>query len=136
MTPLDGVREIARRAGVELFVLFGSRARGEERLDSDWDFGYRAAHGEGAQLAGRPFDPDDLLAKLVGELGSDRVDLADLDRSSALLRYRVAAEGRLIHEARPNGFQDFQIEAVQFWCDVGPVLDRAYGDVLDGLGSR
>ena len=32
------VRPIARRHGVERVYLFGSRARGDERADSDYDF--------------------------------------------------------------------------------------------------
>lgn len=125
----DGVRDIARRAGVDLFVLFGSRARGEARSDSDWDFAYRVTRD------GAGFDPDGLQAELVGALGSDRIDLVDLNRGSALLRFRIASEGSLILQSEPNGFEDFQIEATRFWCDVGPVLDASYSDVLARLGA-
>src|SRR5439155_4826324 len=31
---------VASTGGLRLLVLFGSRARGDERADSDWDFGY------------------------------------------------------------------------------------------------
>ena len=125
----DGVRDIVRRAGVDLFVLFGSRARGEARSDSDWDFAYTIT----GDASG--FDPDVLQADLVGALGSDRIDLVDLNRGSALLRFRVAAEGSPIYQAEPNAFQDFQVEAARFWCDVGSVLDASYGDVLARLGA-
>ncbi len=125
----DGVRDIARRAGVDLFVLFGSRVRGEAMSDSDWDFAYTLT-GDGAG-----FDPDALQAELVGALGSDRIDLVDLNRGSALLRFRVAAEGVPLYQADPSAFQDFQIEAARFWCDVAPVLDASYSDVLARLGA-
>lgn len=128
VTPV-GVRDIVSRAGVDLFVLFGSRARGEGRSDSDWDFAYRTA-GDGAR-----FDPDALQAELVSVLGSDRIDLVDLDRASALLRFRVAAEGSPVYEIEPNAFQDFQIEAASFWCDMASVLDASYSDVLARLGA-
>lgn len=125
----DGVRDIARRAGVDLFVLFGSRARGEARSDSDWDFAYTLiGDGEGS-------DPDQMQAELVGALGSDRIDLVDLNRGSALLRFRVAAEGVPLYQAAPSAFQDFQIEVALFWRDMGPVLEASYRDVLARLGA-
>jgi predicted nucleotidyltransferase len=129
MMPPEGVRDIVRRAGVALFVLFGSRARAEARPDSDWDFAYRLP----ADSSG--FDPDALQAELVAALGSDRVDLVDLNRASALLRFRVAAEGSPVYEADAGAFQDFQVEAASFWCDVAPVLDASYGVVLARLGA-
>lgn len=125
----EGVREIVRRAGVALFVLFGSRARAEARSDSDWDFAYRLA----ADSSG--FDPDALQADLVAALGTDQIDLVDLNRASALLRFRVAAEGSPVYEGETNAFQNFQIEAANFWCDVAPVLDASYTDVLARLGA-
>jgi len=120
--------DLTRMAGVQkglrLLVLFGSRARGDERADSDWDFGY---------LADRTFDPDSLLAALVTGLGNDRVDLADLDRAGAQLRYRVAAEARVVHAADEDVFARFWLRAVSFWCDVEPVLRAGYGAVLAEL---
>ena len=71
-------------AHLRLLVLFGSQARGEARPDSDWDLGY---------LAGAGFDPDALLLDLVTRLGTDRVDLVDLARAGAQLRFKAAAEG-------------------------------------------
>jgi predicted nucleotidyltransferase len=123
------IQEIARRAGADLFVLFGSRARGEETSASDWDFAYRL-DGDG-----KGFDPDALQADLVGALGTDRIDLVDLRRGSALLRFRIASEGSPIFQAEPDAFQNFQIEAARFWCDVAPVLDASYSDVLARLGA-
>jgi predicted nucleotidyltransferase len=129
LLPVD-VSEVVKRAGVDLLVLFGSRARGEERRDSDWDLAYRV--GKDARES---FDPDALLADLVGALGSDRIDLVDLSRGSALLRFRVAAEGKPVYQAAPDAFREFQLEAVRFWCDVAPVLETSYSDVLAGLGE-
>ncbi|HVV53024.1 MAG TPA: nucleotidyltransferase domain-containing protein [Polyangia bacterium] len=125
----EDVRDIARRAGVDLFVLFGSRARGEARSDSDWDFAYAFSGDRSC------FDPEALQADLVRALGSDRIDLVDLKHGSALLRFRIAAEGSPIYQAEPGAFEDFQIEAARFWCDVNPVLEASYRDVLARLGA-
>ena len=110
--------------GLRLLVLFGSRARTDARPASDWDLGYVASDG---------LDPDALLLDLVRALGTDRVDLVDLERAGAQIRYRAAAEGRVVHEARPGAFAEFWLAAVGFWCDAEPVLRAGYADVLARL---
>src|SRR5205814_10105581 len=55
--------------GLELLMLFGSRARDTAHAGSDWDFAYLARERMDASL---------LLATLVEILASDRIDLVDL----------------------------------------------------------
>jgi predicted nucleotidyltransferase len=121
----DLARLAAAQPGLCLLVLFGSRARGDGRPESDWDFGY---------VADEAFDPDSLLAVLVTRLDSDRVDLVDLVRAGAQLRHRVAAEGCLVYAADEHVFPRFWLRAVSFWCDVEPVLRPGYHAVLSELG--
>jgi predicted nucleotidyltransferase len=117
-------RLAAQHEGLRLLVLFGSRARGDSHARSDWDFGY---------LGDERVDPVTLVAALVDSLGTDRVDLTDLARAGALLRYRAAAEGHPVYAADPAAFEDFWLEAVSFWCDAAPILRTGYTDVLDRL---
>lgn len=114
----------ARHPGLHLLVLFGSRARDDARAESDWDLGYLAAAG---------FDPDALLLDLVTRLGTDRVDLVDLARAGGQLRFRAAAEGRVLHEDQPSRFETFWLQAVHFWCDAGPLIRDGYAQVLARL---
>ena len=114
----------ARHPKLRLLILFGSRARGEARQDSDWDLGYLAEAG---------MDPDALLLDLVDTLGTDRVDLVDLARSGAQIAFRAAADGRILYEAAPGLFGRFWFQAVEFWCDVEPLLRTGYADVLARL---
>ncbi len=121
----DRIKSLAREfSGLDLLLLFGSRARGDVHPRSDWDFGYLANPG---------FDADDLLARLVLLLGTDQIDLVDLGRANGQLRYRAAAEGHPLFEAAPGVFEDFWFEAVSFWCDAGPILQRSYEEILQGL---
>lgn len=112
-------------AGVRLLLLHGSRARGEAHPGSDWDFG--ALFDDGT-------DPVALATALSSVVGSDAVDLADLRRSSALLRYRAARDGLALWERSSDEFLDFRLDAIGFWCDAGPVIRAAQQDVLARLG--
>ena len=114
----------ARHPHLRLLLLFGSRARGSARPESDWDFAYLDDDG---------LDMLALRADLVEGLNSDRIDVADLSRSGGLLRYRAARDGRLLFERAPGCFDRFWLEAVGFWCDAQPVLAAAYEDVLARL---
>lgn len=118
------VRVAQRTPGLELLLLFGSRARAESQTRSDWDLGY---------LAGADVDPAALRARCVEVLGTDRVDLVDLRRASGLLRYRAARDGQLLFEARAGLDDQFRLEAARFWCEAAPVLQRGYEDVLAEL---
>ncbi len=117
-------RLVQRHAALNLLVLFGSRARGDARPESDWDVGFTA----------RPeLDREALLADLVTAWGTDRIDLVDLDRAGGLVRYRASRDGVPLHEAVAGEFRRFWWSAVSFWCDAEPVLRRGYDDVLRGL---
>jgi predicted nucleotidyltransferase len=118
------LRAAQATSGLELLLLFGSRARDEAHAGSDWDVGYVAAAG---------MDVEALRAAVVDVLGTDRVDLVDLRRASGLLRYRAARDGRPVFEARPGLGDAFVLDAVRFWCDAAPLLQRGYEDVLAEL---
>ena len=122
---VDTLARVARETpGLELLMLFGSRARAEPHERSDWDLGYLAADG---------VDPSTLLARCVEALGTDRVDLVDLRRANGLLRYRAARDGQLVFEARRGVDDRFRLDAALFWCDAASVLQRGYEDVLAEL---
>jgi predicted nucleotidyltransferase len=112
--------DVATRA-VELLILHGSRARGDNTLASDWDFAF---------LAEPSLDVIGLSLAITTTLGSDRVDLVDLATASALLRYRAGRDGVALIERTPEAFLDFRLEATLFWCDVEPVVRAAHDDVL------
>lgn len=112
-------------AGVRVLLLHGSRARGDAGPDSDWDFGVL---GDGTT------DLAIAASRLTRLVGTDAVDVVDLATASALLRYRAARDGVVLFESRDGAFEEFQLDAVGFWCDAGWVIRRAQNDVLEALG--
>ena len=114
----------ARQDGLRLLVLFGSRARGEATAGSDWDLGY---------LGDPPLDREGLLADLVAALGTEAIDLVDLDRASGLVRFRAARDAVVVFEANDGAVAQFWFDAVSYWCDMGPIIRAGYDDILTEL---
>lgn len=122
---LERLRDVAAETpGVELLLLFGSRTTGKAHELSDWDVGY----------LGDDVDPGALHSALTAVLGTDAVDVVDLARAGALLRFNAADTGVVLFEDRRGRHERFWLEAVHFWCDAGPMIRAAYDDVLAGLG--
>jgi Polymerase beta, Nucleotidyltransferase len=120
------VEAAACTPGLEVLVLHGSRARRDAHPLSDWDLGY---------IADDRFDPETLRADLISRLGTDRIDLVDLEHTTGLLRYRAARDGIVMHESTAGRFERFWKAAVTFWCDAEPQLRRGSEAVLAGLGG-
>jgi len=79
----------AARQRVELAYLFGSTARGTTGPLSDVDVAIRFSP-DGARSLDERLKLQDALCR---ELGSDRIDLVDLDDASPVLRYNVIRDG-------------------------------------------
>ena len=122
---LSAIREVAvRQPGLRLLVLFGSRARGEATVGSDWDLAY---------LGDASLDREGLLADLMAAAGTEAIDLADLDRASGLVRFRAARDAVVLFEASDRAFARFWFDAVSYWCDMSPIIRAGYEDVLAEL---
>ena len=123
---LDAVAATAQATvGLDLLILFGSRARGDARPGADWDFGY---------LADEVADVSALLAALVEVLDNDHIDLVD-SRSrqrSAALSGGVRRTAGVRGQVRPVRYH-YRLQAAQFWCDNAPVFELGYEDILEAL---
>lgn len=91
---------------LEFVVLFGSRARGCGRPDSDFDL---ALMPEGWDS---PMGQLEVAMALSQTLGRGDVDTTWLPRASWLLWARVARDGQLLYEKRRGAFRSFQSAAV------------------------
>ena len=106
-------RELASREGVRLALLFGSRARGDHRPDSDVDL---AVLGDADQLA--------LGGDLSRALGIE-VNLVDLRDPSMVLLREILRDGVRVHEAEPGVFGAFLSRGLTQLETDGPAFRRA-----------
>ena len=95
---LEKIKPRAKQHTPHFLMLFGSRARATAGPESDWDFGY---------LADKGFDSDPLYLELVLLLKTDKVDLVDLSKANASLRFRATQDGKLIVENRSGTYFRF-----------------------------
>lgn len=103
----EAVADVARRAGIDLIVLFGSAVRGRLRRESDVDIAVRFVQG-------RPgFEAEALVAaELHQALRPPReLDLVVLNGASPLLLAEVAADGVVLYAASPEVWPLFRLYA-------------------------
>ncbi len=100
--------------------LFGSRARGTERANSDVDVGVVFMQPRPRTLMGLPTE---LEAALGARLALD-VQVVDLERASVDLVHRVLLEGRLLFERDPRKRVEFEVRRRREYFDLLPHLRR------------
>jgi predicted nucleotidyltransferase len=109
----DALNALCAKYGIELVVLFGSRAQGRARPDSDYDVGVLCQRGSVS-----PGDYLELTYELGQALGCGNVDLVDLRAASPLLKYQAMSSGRPLYEATPGAFNLFYVLAWKMYQDA------------------
>ncbi len=118
------LREVCQEYGIELVVLFGSRAKGQAREGSDYDVGVLRQEG---MVSVEDFL--NLAYRLGQVLDMGDVDLVDLRRASPLLKYEAMRSGKVLYEAKPGVFNRFYVLAWKLYQDDRydlRRLDRVY----------
>ncbi len=113
------IGRVARRHGIELAVLFGSRAAGTHRPDSDAD----------VAISGAPAADDFEVGGALSEALGANVDLVRLERAGPLLRFHALFYGRLLWGS-PRTFARLRLRALKEWQDSRK-LDAALETALD-----
>ena len=85
--------DIAKKRNIETLYLFGSRARGDNGPNSDYDFAYRAGENASAiKIAGMMAD----LEELVG----NKVDVVNMKAASDHFLKEIEKDGILLYEEK------------------------------------
>jgi len=122
---------LAAGPAVRLAVLFGSRATGRARADSDFDIGVVPVHD--LTLA----EELSMASALSGATGVE-VDLVRLDGDDPLLGNEVARNGVCLFEAEPGVFAAYRAMAVSRWIEwdelVAPYREAFLRRAAAGVG--
>jgi predicted nucleotidyltransferase len=110
----QGLREAVAGLPVSILVVFGSRARGRERPDSDLDVAVLPAEEERVdrrKLQAR-------LASALSELAPEgRVDVIFLDEAPELLRQRIMEGGSVVICDDPKEWRDLRVATMREHAD-------------------
>ena len=110
----ENLSDVFKRNDILLAYLFGSRARGDAREESDYDF---------AILFGRAvsvLEEVELAIEIADTLGIsvDRIDVLSLDKAGLDLAFKVIREGRLVYARDERTRRSFEtgvlIDALDF----------------------
>lgn len=122
---IDELRSIANSLAEQLpylkmLVLFGSRARGEQRSTSDWDFAVLYDEELRKQYETGGWDAFKLWIVLQQalKLADDKIDVVDINHCSPALSFAIARDGKLLYEREPNQFTQFRRKAWKTYADT------------------
>jgi len=114
------IQHFQNRADICSGYLFGSRAAGTARKDSDIDVGLLYFQAPQATLVGMPFGD---AAELSDEIGIP-VDLVVMNTAPADLVHRILRSQRLLFDKDPAFRVRFEVKRRNEYFDLKPVLDR------------
>lgn len=106
--------------------LFGSRAQGRARADSDIDLAIVLPDDCSIPATERI----DLIARLE-ELAGRRVDLVLLNRAPLPLQFEIIHTGILLYESSSDARTDFEDIVVRDYLDLGPMLERSRQEIME-----
>lgn len=127
--PASDLHQLLSRAltdfgqGLVCAYLYGSRARGDARPDSDVDVAVLFDHPQPASLAGLRFD----LAATLESAVRMPVDLVVLNAAPVDLVHRVLRDGILLHEGDRAARIRFEVRARNEYFDLLPILKQYRG---------
>ncbi len=111
-------KSLCKSKGIKLALLFGSRAKGEARPDSDWDLAFLV--NEEKQKIDRQSLATlkrSLLKDLCNFLKTSQIDLVILNRASPFLKYQVAQSGIPLYQEIEGEFASFVSLAIRGYSD-------------------
>ena len=102
MASFDRIRQVLRDGPpLRVAILFGSRARGAPRHDSDYDLAILPVDPE------LPLSQETLLAASLEQAAGAPFDVVRLDRAVPALRWRIARDGIVLLSHPPHAAPRF-----------------------------
>jgi uncharacterized protein len=100
---------------LRILVLFGSRARGDNNLNSDWDFAvlYDQKLRQNYEQGGWDCVRGWVIFEQILQLPENKVDFVILNECSDLLAHVIARDGKLLYEQESGEFEAFRKKSLK-----------------------
>ena len=120
-TQRQEIKKIAKKFGLLLVVLFGSKAKSNFREESDLDIAVLSEKPPSYRLF------KELFSALSQVFKKENVDLRFLNEASPLFRFEVIKNGILL-AGEKSFYNNFKVQTIKFYIDDGkkyfPYLER------------
>lgn len=101
--------------GISILVVFGSRARGTHRPDSDLDV---AVLPDGTLRGSRWHFQADIAVALADLSPEGRVDVVFLDQAPVALRQRIMEHGRVLLNRDPEAWKELRVRTMREYGEM------------------
>ncbi len=112
-----GFAGFCRENDISLAILFGSRAAGRARVDSDFDLALLIEKDYPRDILIRGKRKRELIRKLSSYFCSSRIDPVILNDATSYLVYQVTQTGKVIYEKNPGEFAHLASLAIRQYSD-------------------
>lgn len=115
----DQIEALAKKYGLELLLLFGSRAGKKEYLyqESDFDIAYLSRKNLSLE------EEIKLDCDLMPIFKSDRVDLTNLKRANPLLMKQIFDKHQVVYCRNQEVYSTYQVYAIRKYIEAKPIFD-------------
>jgi len=115
----EKIAKIAKKYGLELALLFGSRVRGKKYLhpESDFDVAYLAAKDLSLEEEAK------LITDLMSVFGSEKVDLASVKRADPLLMKHIFEKHKILYCSDFAKYHQYQVYAERKFEEAAPLFE-------------
>ncbi|MBI2893781.1 MAG: nucleotidyltransferase domain-containing protein [Deltaproteobacteria bacterium] len=131
---LARLRDACASSPVRFAIVFGSRAAGRPRPDSDLDIGLWPASPD------MPLRDELELASALSAAAGMEVDLVRLDRDDPLLGREVARDGICLYERTKGACASYRARAMSWWADfdetIAPHRERMLRRLAEGARDQ
>lgn len=118
--------EIIKKYDLKLLLLFGSRARGDARKDSDTDIAFFGNKRLDLEEKAR------LMMDLTSFLRTEKIDVVDLREASPLLFYAIFRDAKILYAGSMDTFYEFRVYAYKKYIESMPI----YKDMFKQIKKR
>lgn len=113
---------ILESLNTEFILLFGSRAQGIARVNSDYDIGILLRQNPGKKFENKVYDVlYELVSNKINKLVN--IDIVFLDQAPAELQAHVIKYGIPLYQRSPISFAHFKEQVMNMYADFRPLLN-------------
>ena len=114
------VNKITQKYGLELILLFGSKADGATHKESDFDVAYLSKKNLTLEDEAR------LIIELAPVFGSENIDLVNLKKTPPLLFYAIFDKCQVLHAVNPLIFPSLRAYAFKKYVETKPLYEEKF----------